>query len=451
VPDGGGGEGLAPRRAPWAAPAHLALLRTGRCSAYARGVSRIQSLLSLIDRFGSAPCAPADRPRRRLLVGLNLVSVPIGILWGAFYLPFNEPIVAIFPLLHSIGAAINLVIFQRTTDEAGLRDRILAQFLVLPLLLMLALGSLTASSVIVIWAFLAPAGGLVFDQPRRAIRWFVAFLVVLAIGYLLDPYLRQVNNVPPDFVRALFVLNIGTLSAISFGILALFAVQRETALGSARTAHQQADDLLHNMLPFSIAERLKVDTRRIAEQFDAATILFADVVGFTPMSARLAPADVVDILDRLFSEFDILVERAGLEKIKTIGDAYMVAGGVPEPRPDHALAVARLARDMQATAATMPGPSLQLRIGINSGPVVAGVIGRRRLIYDLWGDAVNVASRMESQGAPGRIQLTRSTFELIRDTWECEPHGTVEVKGRGMVETWFLAGERPGRASGDGV
>jgi guanylate cyclase len=174
------------------------------------------------------------------------------------------------------------------------------------------------------------------------------------------------------------------------------------------------------------------------------------VVDFTPWSERLPPADVVGFLDRLFSRFDQLAERHGLEKIKTIGDAYMVAAGVPTPRPDHARALALMALDMLATmrAEDEVGQlGLELRVGINSGPVVAGVIGRKRFLYDLWGDAVNTASRMESHGTPGRIQITRSTYELLADEFECEPRGTIAVKGKGEVEVWHLLGSRTDRAS----
>src|SRR6185369_4775616 len=174
-------------------------------------------------------------------------------------------------------------------------------------------------------------------------------------------------------------------------------------------------------------------------------ILFADVVDFTPFAQRLPAAEVVGMLDRLFSYFDSLAERYGLEKIKTIGDCYMVAAGVPTPRADHAHAIARMALDMREAmgdADAVGDLGMELRIGINSGPVVAGVIGRKRFLYDLWGDAVNTASRMESHGSPGQIQITRATYELVEDEFVCEPRGTLEVKGKGAMETWYLVGPR---------
>jgi guanylate cyclase len=212
-----------------------------------------------------------------------------------------------------------------------------------------------------------------------------------------------------------------------------------------RSEQDRAESLLLNILPRSIAEKLKAEPQTIADQFTAASVLFADVVDFTPHSEHLSPAEVVGVLDHLFSYFDALAERYGLEKIKTIGDCYMVAAGVPNPRPDHASALALMALDMvdaMRSGRAMGELGLDLRIGINSGPVVAGVIGRKRFLYDLWGDAVNTASRMESHGTPGHIQITQATYELLKDEFECEPRGTVTIKGKGDMETWYLRGRR---------
>ena len=195
----------------------------------------------------------------------------------------------------------------------------------------------------------------------------------------------------------------------------------------------KADNLLLNILPRSIADRLKADTQPIADQFSSASILFADVAEFTPWSERRSPAEVVGMLDHLFSHFDTLAERYGLEKIKTIGDCFMVAAGVPTPRPDHARAIVLMGLNMleaMTSSEAVGHLGLELRIGINSGPVVAGVIGRKRFLYDLWGDAVNTASRMESQGTPGRIQITRATYELIADDFECEPRARSRSRAR---------------------
>ena len=200
-----------------------------------------------------------------------------------------------------------------------------------------------------------------------------------------------------------------------------------------------------NILPPEIAAILKNEERTIADYFPGASILFADMVGFTPMTAAMAPAAMLELLNEVFTFFDSLVDKYGLEKIRTIGDSYMVASGVPRPRPDHAQALARMALDMRDYVQTNPtcvSRQLNFRIGMNSGPVVAGVIGRKKFIYDLWGDAVNTASRMESHGTPGSIQITRETYELIKGEFVCEPRGTIQVKGKGEMQTWYLVGER---------
>jgi adenylate cyclase len=206
---------------------------------------------------------------------------------------------------------------------------------------------------------------------------------------------------------------------------------------------ERSDMLLLNILPESIAERLKQHPSVIAEHFEQVTVLFADILNFTPLSARISPGEVVALLNDVFSRFDQLAERHGLEKIKTIGDAYMVASGLPTPRPDHAQAAAAMALDMlQALAAYNRGRSepLQIRIGLNSGPVVAGVIGTKKFIYDLWGDTVNTASRMESHSDADAIQITRATYELVCDQFACAPRGTISVKGKGQMQVWHIVG-----------
>ncbi len=209
-------------------------------------------------------------------------------------------------------------------------------------------------------------------------------------------------------------------------------------------AHDKAERLLLNVLPRSIADRLREEHHSIADGFESVTVLFADVAGFTPLSEALPPGELVEFLNDLFSQFDRLAEGLGLEKIKTIGDAYMVAGGLPELRHDHAQAVVKMGLAMAQVAAqtrTPTGQPLQLRIGINTGPVVAGVIGQRKFIYDLWGDTVNLASRMESHGVPGRVQVTAATLRALGGQYHAEPRGEIDVKGKGKVAAFLVVGE----------
>jgi guanylate cyclase len=306
-------------------------------------------------------------------------------------------------------------------------------------------GGFVASGAVGIWGILAPLGALVFNGARAGIRWFAAFVTIFLVSGVIGELTARGHPLPAWFESTMLALNVTVGGAVVFGLLVLFVRQREEALAALRIEQDRAENLLLNILPRSIADRLKAEPATIADQIDEASILFADVVDFTTLSGRLQPAEVVGVLDHLFTYFDLLAEAYAVEKIKTIGDAYMVAAGIPTPRADHARVMALMAIDMREAVRSQGAIGdldLELRIGISSGPVVAGVIGRKRFLYDLWGDAVNMASRMESHGTPGQIQVTRATYELLKDEFELESRGTVAIKGKGDVETWYLVGRR---------
>jgi len=397
--------------------------------------------LELVSRIGADPADSADlRLQKALLVLFTIIVLPAGVIWGAMYWVNGEVTAALLPLAYSLFSFGALLAFHRTRSFTLLRRVELGAILVTPFVLGIVLGGLVASSGVILWSFLAPLGAIAFHSPRLAWRWFGVFLLMVALTTPLAALVRpDPARLPPTMVLAFMALNIGAVSFAAFFLLATFARQREDA-------QQRADGLLLNILPAEIAEQLKTDRRQIARQYDEASVLFADVVEFTPLSSTLSAAEVVDLLDRLFTDFDDLVDRHGVEKIKTIGDAYMAAAGVPRERPDHAHVLAALALEMCAVASRHTrgdGTAIRLRIGIDSGPLVAGVIGRRKFIYDLWGDTVNVASRMESHGVPGRIQIGEPTYELVKDDFVCEPRGEIEVKGKGSVRTWYLVGPKP--------
>jgi len=216
-------------------------------------------------------------------------------------------------------------------------------------------------------------------------------------------------------------------------------------VGQKNLFQQKSEALLLNILPKEIAAILKNESRTIADQYEDASVLFADMVGFTPLSAKLPPVEVVELLNEAFSFFDSLVDKYDLEKIRTIGDSYMVASGVPRPRADHAQALVCMAleiRDYVSTHTFHNGQHLNFRIGVNSGSMIGGVIGKRKFVYDVWGDAVNVASRMESHGLGNAIQITRTTYELIKDEFICESRGNVNVKGKGEMEVWLVVSKK---------
>jgi adenylate cyclase len=392
---------------------------------------------------GSDPSDDEDmRSRKLLLVLISAAILPVSLVWGSLYLAFGSP-VGYVPFVYFIVLLAALVYFARTRNVSMLLRVALLDILLAPTLSMIPLGGFLASGGVGLWGILAPMGALVFGGVRTAVRWYIAFVAVFLGSGIAGEASGAISGLPAWFTTTMLALNIVVGGAIVFTLLAVFAKQRQDALSALRTEQAKAENLLLNILPRSIAQRLKAESQTIADQFSAASILFADVVDFTPRSEHLPPAQVVGMLDDLFSHFDTLVEKYGVEKIKTIGDCYMVAAGVPSPRPDHAQVLARLGLDMLDAMRSSAGVgklNLELRVGINSGPVVAGVIGRKRFLYDLWGDAVNTASRMESHGTPGQIQITRATYELLKDEFICQPRGSVAIKGKGDMETWYVVG-----------
>jgi adenylate cyclase len=381
--------------------------------------------------------------RKRVAVVLFGGTLPLTLAWSGTYLAVGAPRAAAIPAFYSVFTPVNTLIFARTRNLEIFRFTQLFLVLILPWLVMISLGGLRQSSAVIIWAALSPLGALLVDDLHRTRFWIAGFVGLLIAGVLLEPYLSQ-PPLPEAFVRLFFVLNIGSVISITFGLLYYFVDRRNLF-------QRRSEMLLLNILPKEISQALKAGPRTIADQYAAASILFADVVEFTPMAAKMTPLQLIDLLNEVFQCFDDLVEKYDLEKIKTIGDCYMVASGVPRPRPDHAIALVNLALDMQTAVAErrFGGRQLTFRIGINSGPVVAGVIGRKKFIYDLWGEPVNMASRMESHGRSRRVQITRNTYELVADWFECEALGLIDVKGAGPTEVWQVIGGKPaGRVVG---
>jgi len=405
----------------------------------------LDRLLARLATVGADPDDDEDtRLRKALLVLIAMLVLPIGFVWGTLYVAFGSW-TGLLAYLYVVVSAASILLFARNHRVEPFLLVQLGSILLLPTVSMIWLGGVLPAGGVGLWGILAPLGALVFRGVRSGIRWFVAFLALFAACGIAGSLLDIPTAVPEWFSSLMLLLNVTIGGSIVFTLLALFAQQRLDAQTALQSEHARAESLLLNILPGSIADRLKASPTTIADAFSEASVLFADVVDFTPRAEQLPAAEVVGLLDRLFSHFDTLAERYQLEKIKTIGDAYMVAAGVPSPRPDHAQALAQLALDM--VSCMRPGGEvgdlgLELRIGINSGPVVAGVIGRKKFLYDLWGDAVNIASRMESAGTPGRIQVTVATRALLDGEFECERRGTIAVKGKGEMETWYLVGRR---------
>jgi len=272
----------------------------------------------------------------------------------------------------------------------------------------------------------------------------IAAGLVIALQFLVP---RDTGAQPAWSLSLSFVIT--TISACVMVVTTVWYAVREIVRAEAamELEYERSEALLANILPASVADRLKDPARNvIADKYDDASVLFADIAGFTERASDMPPDELIRFLDRLYGDFDALVDKRGLEKIKVTGDSYIVVSGVPEPRADHVEALAALALDMADAADRLKdsrGNAVPLRIGLASGPVVAGVVGSRRFFYDVWGDAVNVASRMESTDSVGRIQVPEVVYQRLKNDFVLQERGAVEVKGKGRMRTWYLVGRKP--------
>ena len=403
-----------------------------------------------VGRAAAAGSLPSDTPEEQLrksaLVLSSLLITGLSFVWVGTYAALGLWRSALIPLAYQLATLVGLALLAKTKRYGAYRASQVAMFLALPFLLQWSLGGFVESGAVALWAFVAPLGALVFYGPRQAIAWFGAFLALVAFSAAIDGVLPEPSKeIPSSVVVAFFALNIFGPSVTTFALLEHFVRARDRAHRLLAAEQERSETLLLSIFPHTIAERLKISQDVIAERSEEVSVLFADITGFTPAAERLPAEEVVVLLDEIFSAFDELVARHDLEKIKTIGDGYLVAAGIPTPRADHPEAAARLALAMRQTLAELPIASgLGLRIGIDSGPVVAGVIGRTKFGYDLWGDTVNTASRMQSHAPPGAIQVTERTYGRLQDGFILERRTGVVVKGKGEMTTYLLLEERPG-------
>ncbi len=363
-----------------------------------------------------------------------------GSLWTVMYVViFGWGLTAALPLTFVVLVGGALVFSHLRKNHRPVVYTQIFSISYIPAFIQWTIGGAFESGFVMAWALLGPITALVFLSIRQSLVWLALFLANLAITVAFNGFFESHAQTVTDAERLFFfVVNLGASSVVVFAFAGYFVA---AAVGERENANR----LLLNVLPREIAPILKESNRTIADHYDSASVLFADIVGSTPLFATMEPEEAVDWLNEVFSVFDELVEDSGVEKLRTIGDNYMVAAGVPTRRPDHAPALARLALDMISAAqdvSKLNGQRIEFRIGINSGPLVAGVIGTTKFHYDVWGDTVNVASRMESHGEPGRIHITESTYHLIKDDFVCEPRGSIVVKGKGEMETWFVISPR---------
>ncbi|HKH13542.1 MAG TPA: adenylate/guanylate cyclase domain-containing protein [Solirubrobacterales bacterium] len=419
-----------------------------------RAWRRLPGWLRRLAEIGVLPSDSEElQVRKAVLVLSSTLMASLAFVWVATYAALGLWVSAAIPFVYQIASALSIYTFARTRRYRLFRMSQLWMSLLLPFALQWSLGGFENSSGVSLWAVTSPLGALLFVGARQSVPWFAAFVGLVAVSAGIDPALAaDAPNIPTGVVVAFFALNILGPATTAYVLLQYFVRARERALTELAREHRalegeqaKSERLLLNVLPEPVAARLKEEEGVIADACENVTVLFADIVGFTPLSEQLSAPDVVALLDRVFAGWDALAASHGVEKIKTIGDAYMAAGGIPLPRADHAQAIAELALAMPpevARCAAETGLALEVRIGIDTGPVVAGVIGRAKFIYDLWGDTVNTASRMESHALPGTIQVTQRTYEHLRARYELRPRGTVEVKGKGPMTPYLLLGSR---------
>ena len=384
-------------------------------------------------------------------------------LWLAIYWAMGIKFSATVPLSYLVISAVSLGLYLWKRNFEMFRFIQVSLFLFVPFIMQWSIGSYVSSSGVMLWALLAPVGVMIFQGPRDSLPWFFAYIVMTAISGFFDYYLGDgvQQGVTMQSVAVFFSLNFAAVSTIVYLLISYFVNQRDKL--QARLDEQfkllqeeqgKSERLLLNILPGPIAQRLKEQHTTIADGFSDVTVMFADIIDFTRLSEEMPPKFMVTLLNEVFSHFDQLAEKYGLEKIKTIGDAYMVAGGLDEHHRekgaaplerDYCGAICGMATEMRDYMETLSGirkSRLQIHVGIGTGPVVAGVIGMKKFIYDLWGDTVNIASRVTEQAAPSTILVDATTYRRVRNQFDFEGPHAINVKGKGEITVYRLVAHK---------
>ena len=372
-----------------------------------------------------------------------------GLLWAILYFYYGAKTSAYIPGGYSIVSFLSLLLFRLRRNFSFFRTTQLVLILLLPFLLHLSLGDFVSSSAVILWSALCPLGALAFQNTKAASYWFSLFIVIVISAFFLENKIFPIEtSLPQWLINILFAMNICGVTFLAFFVLRYFVNQNQ--LAKEQLKHEQellaaerekSEKLLLNILPIAIAKRLKDGETVIADEHSDAAVLFADIVGFTNTTQNISAPLLVENLNKIFTHFDKLVEKYELEKIKTIGDSYMVVSGIMDQNKDHVNKIADLALSMAADIHkfSLDGKTnCDIRIGIHVGPVIAGVIGSKKFSYDVWGDAVNTASRMESFSEPGKIQISEKFYEYIKKDYECEYRGQTEIKSKGVMNLYFL-------------
>ncbi len=408
-----------------------------------------RALNNYINSFKNLVAIPSDsedtRTKKSLFALITYLTIICSLIGGsAYYAQGNHQAGGVL-FSFIILSLSNLIFFYGTKRFYSFSLIQLALMLLFPFVLFLQISETGYAISVLIWALLSPMSALILYGYKHALVWFIDYITLLIVLVIF-------GGGKTDYKFFIIQMNIVVVSIFIFLLFQYFVQRTEKISASLDLRHkilteeqEKSTILLNNLLPEVISERLKLESGMIADSFEEVTVLFADIVGFTQLSSQISPKELVDILNILFSAFDMIAEKHGLEKIKTMGDSYMVAAGLPVPTLDHAVAATEMARDMLEEVrkfSSMIGEKINVRIGLNSGPVVAGVIGIKKSIYDLWGDTVNVASRMESTGVPGKIQVTEATYNLIKHKYHFISRGEIQVKGKGFMNAFILEGPK---------
>ena len=391
-----------------------------------------------------------EKLRKNLLI-FACAFMNLGVvLWLAIYWMMGLNFSANVPLVYQLISVISLIHYFKTKRFAVFRFVQLCLFLFAPFIMQWSLGSSVTSSGVMLWALLAPIGALVVSGWRESIPWFAAYIVMTVVSGVFDYFLSTggSNGMPMKTIGVFFALNFAAMSSIIYFLVRYFVVEMDKIKSQLDQQHQllaeeqkKSERVLLNVLPNSIAQRLKNHQGLIADGHADVTVMFADLVNFTQLTESLSPEQMVTLLNTVFSGFDELCEKYGVEKIKTIGDAYMAVGGLDHDRADYTCDIADMALEMRQFVVDHPDLSrfkLSIHTGIATGPVVAGVIGTKRFIYDLWGDTVNIASRLTDEAVQGVIQVDKTTYNRIRHDYAFEPPAMIFVKGKGEMIMYRL-------------
>lgn len=389
-----------------------------------------------------------ERAAKRLFVLATLSGIALTALMGLSLLREKEQALGVLFLSWTAWHGLTLIVLK---NSRRLQERWVAAHLAIGIaaagILSYALGNFIQSGLL-IYALSIPIQAMAF-LPKRVGRFALFLGLVMLVGFIIRPTSGPIQQLPVWMLSVWFIANLLASGVIIYLVVIFVFAQRDRARQHLKDEQIKTDRLLSSIFPAKVASQVKNSlldestVPMIAEQFNEASVMFADMVNFTTMSTRMSPRELVTMLSAVFSHFDRLAEKRGLEKIKIVGDCYIVAAGLPQPRPNHAQALAELALEIQSFSRNshFGVHKVSFRIGIHSGPLIAGVIGQKKISYDLWGDTVNIASRMASKGPGAGIQITRQVYDLIKDEFVCVPRGKVFVKGKGDMETWLLTGK----------